>query len=74
MKEPIGFVKNKEEQLEEINKMFVPYATRNCKWCYGRAYTGWVEKENRYEICLCVTNNITKEKLIADAELNGNNN
>jgi len=70
MAEPIGFTKNKEEQLEEIKKMFVPYATGNCKWCYGRAYTGWNERENKYVICLCVTNNITKEKLLANAELN----
>ena len=62
--------KSREDQDIEFRTFIEPYATINCKECYGTGKAGWIKylgdiKVDQYQVCTCVTNNIQK---IRDAE------
>lgn len=58
--EEIQGVKN--EQLATINEWFVPYADKDCKECFGRAYSAWDHNNLRYIICSCVLTKVEQIK------------
>lgn len=59
---PVGFIKNREEQDQDLINVFIPWADKNCKHCYGTANTGFDKHRNAYDICICVIKNLEKAK------------